>query len=93
MDAALRALRHRFGSMRGRWWLPGPIGSAHQPIDNRKHGDKEEELGHGVKFPRRIGRGERIRTSDSCVPNGKYNALTTRFSLNYDTLLGQIRDS
>ena len=69
MDAALRALRHRFGSTRGRWWLPGPIGGTHQPIDNRKHGDKEEEFGHGVKSPWRIGRGERIRTSDSCVPN------------------------
>ncbi len=65
----MRALRHRFGPGCVGRGLGGAIRRPYQPIDDDKHGDKEQELGHGVSPPRRIGRGERIRTSDSCVPN------------------------
>ena len=69
MDAAVGALRHCLGFGRRGWRLAASIRCAYQHHDHGKHGDEKEEFGHGVRLPQQDGRGERIRTSDSCVPN------------------------
>ncbi len=45
------------------------IGSPDHQIDHGNNSQKEQELCHGLSDLGKVaGRGERIRTSDSCVP-------------------------
>src|SRR5262249_54523388 len=77
------AVTMRGGRMPGRallgWRLAARFSAvaAEDQVDDRENGRDEKELGHAGSGIRsdpegtdaKVGRGERIRTSDSCVPN------------------------
>ena len=69
VHAAVRTLRHGLRARGRRGRLDASIRCAHQQIDHGEHENEQEEFSHGLSPGQKAGRGERIRTSDSCVPN------------------------